>query len=69
MQYCVDHPEELDKVAKVKAQISEVKGIMMENIEKVNSNFCCLNLSLISLNDDCSPGQNQNSIIFTFVYV
>ena len=36
MQYCVDHPEEISKLAKVKAQVSEVKGVMMENIEKVN---------------------------------
>ncbi|GMH02528.1 hypothetical protein Nepgr_004367 [Nepenthes gracilis] len=35
MQYCVDHPEEVNKLAKVKAQVSEVKGVMMENIEKV----------------------------------
>ncbi|EEF32237.1 vesicle-associated membrane protein 722 isoform X2 [Ricinus communis] len=35
MQYCVDHPEEISKFAKVKAQVSEVKGVMMENIEKV----------------------------------
>jgi vesicle-associated membrane protein 72 len=35
MQYCVDHPEEISKLVKVKAQVSEVKGVMMENIEKV----------------------------------
>ncbi|CAA2962133.1 vesicle-associated membrane 726 [Olea europaea subsp. europaea] len=35
MQYCADHPEEINKLAKVKAQVSEVKGVMMENIEKV----------------------------------
>ncbi|KAL8160124.1 hypothetical protein V2J09_001661 [Rumex salicifolius] len=35
MQYCVDHPEEMNKLAKVQAQVSEVKGVMMENIEKV----------------------------------
>ncbi|KAJ7546646.1 hypothetical protein O6H91_08G048800 [Diphasiastrum complanatum] len=35
MQYCVDHPEEMNKIAKIKAQVSEVKGIMMDNIEKV----------------------------------
>lgn len=35
MKYCVDHPEEISKLAKVKAQVSEVKGVMMENIEKV----------------------------------
>ncbi|KAJ6688547.1 VESICLE-ASSOCIATED MEMBRANE PROTEIN 722-LIKE [Salix koriyanagi] len=35
MQYCAEHPEEISKLAKVKAQVSEVKGVMMENIEKV----------------------------------
>ncbi|KAI5599751.1 hypothetical protein POPTR_002G240900v4 [Populus trichocarpa] len=35
MQFCMDHPEEVSKLAKVKAQVSEVKGVMMENIEKV----------------------------------
>ncbi|XP_009757440.1 putative vesicle-associated membrane protein 726 isoform X2 [Nicotiana tabacum] len=35
MKYCVDHPEEISKLSKVKAQVSEVKGVMMENIEKV----------------------------------
>jgi hypothetical protein len=39
MQYCVDHPDEVSKLAKVKAQVSEVKGVMMENIEKVEINF------------------------------
>ena len=37
MQYCMDHPDEISKLAKVKAQVSEVKGVMMENIEKVRS--------------------------------
>ncbi|KAG6525750.1 hypothetical protein ZIOFF_015717 [Zingiber officinale] len=35
MQYCADHPEEISKLAEVKAQVSEVKGVMMENIVKV----------------------------------
>ncbi|XP_017609975.1 putative vesicle-associated membrane protein 726 [Gossypium arboreum] len=35
MKYCAEHPEEISKLAKVKAQVSEVKGVMMENIEKV----------------------------------
>ncbi|CAL0301053.1 unnamed protein product [Lupinus luteus] len=34
MKYCVDNPENISKLAKVKAQVSEVKGVMMENIEK-----------------------------------
>lgn len=44
MQYCVDHPEEISKLAKVKAQVSEVKGVMMENIEKVRQISICLQL-------------------------
>ncbi|XP_008234811.1 PREDICTED: putative vesicle-associated membrane protein 726 [Prunus mume] len=35
MKYCLDHPEEINKLAKVKAQVTEVKGVMMDNIEKV----------------------------------
>jgi len=35
MRYCVEHPEEVSKLAKVKAQVSQVKGVMMENIDKV----------------------------------
>jgi len=38
MQYCVDHPDEMNKISKIKSQVAEVKGIMMDNIEKV-----CLN--------------------------
>ncbi|CAA6661331.1 unnamed protein product [Spirodela intermedia] len=33
MQYCVDHPEELSKLARVKDQVLEVKGVMMDNIQ------------------------------------
>lgn len=36
MQYCLNHPEEISKLSKLKAQITEVKGIMMDNIEKVS---------------------------------
>ncbi|KAK4480425.1 hypothetical protein RD792_013498 [Penstemon davidsonii] len=35
MQYCMNHPEEMNKLSKLKAQITEVKGLMMDNIEKV----------------------------------
>ncbi|KAL6545467.1 hypothetical protein OROGR_009341 [Orobanche gracilis] len=35
MQYCMNHPEEMNKLSKLKVQITEVKGIMMDNIEKV----------------------------------
>ena len=39
MQYCANHPEEISKLSKLKAQITEVKGIMMDNIEKVYSSL------------------------------
>ncbi|CAM0147150.1 unnamed protein product [Urochloa decumbens] len=35
MQYCTDHPEEVSRLSKVKAQVDQVKGIMMENIDRV----------------------------------
>ncbi|KAK4493260.1 hypothetical protein RD792_017862 [Penstemon davidsonii] len=35
MQYFMNHPEEINKLSKLKSQITEVKGIMMDNIEKV----------------------------------
>ncbi|XP_043708042.1 vesicle-associated membrane protein 724-like [Telopea speciosissima] len=34
MQYITDHAEEIGKLLKVKAQVSEVKSIMLENIDK-----------------------------------
>lgn len=33
--YCVDPPGEINMVSKIKAHISIVKGVMMENIEKI----------------------------------
>ncbi|KAI8552592.1 hypothetical protein RHMOL_Rhmol06G0278700 [Rhododendron molle] len=38
MQWCGDHLEEISKLAKVKAQVSEVKGTMLQDIEKVRKN-------------------------------
>ncbi|KAL5702498.1 hypothetical protein ACHQM5_027711 [Ranunculus cassubicifolius] len=35
MQYCVDHPEEISKLGNLAAQVSEVQGIMRQNIDKV----------------------------------
>ncbi|XP_059648558.1 vesicle-associated membrane protein 724-like [Cornus florida] len=34
MQYIIDHAEEIEKLVKVKAQVSEVKSVMLENIDK-----------------------------------
>lgn len=35
MQYCVEHPEEVSKLAQVKAQVSEVQEVMKANIDQV----------------------------------
>ncbi|QHN93700.1 Vesicle-associated membrane protein [Arachis hypogaea] len=34
MQYCIDHPDEISKLAKVQKKVSETKGVMIKNIEK-----------------------------------
>ncbi|KAF8105251.1 hypothetical protein N665_0161s0048 [Sinapis alba] len=48
MQYCMDHPDEIRKLAKVKAQQSEVKDAMMKNIEKILSRGISCGLSCSS---------------------
>lgn len=35
MDYCESHPDEVSKVASVQKKVDEVKGIMVENIERV----------------------------------
>ena len=39
MKYIIEHAEEIEKLIKVKAQVSEVKSIMLENIDKVKNTF------------------------------
>ncbi|CAL0307228.1 unnamed protein product [Lupinus luteus] len=34
MKYIIDHAEEIEKLIKVKAQVSEVKSLMLDNIDK-----------------------------------
>lgn len=45
----MNHPDEISKLSKLKAQITEVKGIMMDNIEKVNDSFFVCILRNVSL--------------------
>jgi len=40
MQYIIEHADEIEKLIKVKAQVSEVKNIMLDNIEKVRRIKC-----------------------------
>ena len=67
MQYCVDHPEEISKLAKVKAQVSEVKGVMMENIEKV---FCSgLSVSLVFIRLFAKEGKQYYLLQLRYIVV
>jgi len=63
MRYCDQHPEEIDKLAKVKAQVTEVKGVMMQNIEKVDVSFYYSGYQLLIL---CRLMKLYESTIFTF---
>ncbi|KAB1214003.1 hypothetical protein CJ030_MR5G017266 [Morella rubra] len=40
MKYIIEHAEEIEKLLKVKAQVSEVKSIMLENIDKSTLTIC-----------------------------
>eukprot|EP00798_Chlamydomonas_sp_ICE-L_P031644 gene31644-6840_t len=35
MEYCIGHPDEICKVAAVQKKVNDVKGVMMDNIERV----------------------------------
>lgn len=53
MKYIIDHAEEIEKLIKVKAQVSEVKSIMLGNIDKVNEKktqllYCCKSMHFLS---------------------
>ncbi len=34
MDYCMEHPEELSKVAGLQKKVDEVKNVMVDNIEQ-----------------------------------
>ncbi|CAN6807381.1 unnamed protein product, partial [Brassica oleracea] len=53
MQYCTDHPDEISKLAKMKAQqSSEAKDAMMKTIEKILSHETSCSLSCSSEPED-----------------
>ena len=35
MEYCMNNPGEISKIHRVKAKVDEVKGIMVQNIDRV----------------------------------
>ena len=44
MKYIIDHAEKIEKLLKMKAQVSKVKSVMLENIDKVSA-MTCLRIS------------------------
>ena len=40
MEYCINNPGEISKIHRVKAKVDEVKGIMVQNIEKARPHLC-----------------------------
>ena len=40
MEYCMNNPGEISKIHRVKAKVDEVKGIMVQNIEKARPHLC-----------------------------
>ncbi|KAK1425359.1 hypothetical protein QVD17_20710 [Tagetes erecta] len=54
MQYIIEHADEIEKLIKVKAQVSEVKSIMLDNIDKAidrGENLATLNDKAENLRD------------------
>jgi hypothetical protein len=45
MEYCINNPGEISKIHRVKAKVDEVKGIMVQNIEKVRPQSAALQLT------------------------
>ncbi|XP_058212454.1 vesicle-associated membrane protein 724 [Rhododendron vialii] len=66
MQYIIDHAEEIEKLLKVKAQVSEVKSIMLENIDKAidrGENLTILNDKAQDLRESAQQFKNQGTKI------
>ncbi|KAL4296784.1 hypothetical protein GQ457_12G005550 [Hibiscus cannabinus] len=66
MKYIIEHAEEIEKLLKVKAQVSEVKSIMLENIDKAierGESLTTLADKTESLRDQAQAYRNQGTKI------
>ncbi|MBA0733439.1 hypothetical protein Gogos_017457 [Gossypium gossypioides] len=66
MKYIIEHAEEIEKLLKVKAQVSEVKSIMLENIDKAidrGENLTTLADKTENLRDQAQAYRNQGTKI------
>lgn len=47
MRYIIDHLDEIDKLIKIKVQVSEVKNVMLENINKVLDSLLYISIAFL----------------------
>ena len=69
MQYCVDHPEEISKLAKVKAQVSEVKGVMMEKVWNSKLVISTIDVEWFTIVQDTTTVRTTNDVESTTFYI
>ncbi|XP_050374137.1 vesicle-associated membrane protein 724 [Argentina anserina] len=61
MKYIIDHAEEIEKLLRVKAQVSEVKSIMLENIDKAIDRGENLTVLVDKTDNLCSQAQDYKN--------
>lgn len=60
MEYCINNPGEISKIHRVKAKVDEVKGIMVQNIEKVCFGGACVSTHVQAI--ATPPSNVRNSL-------
>ncbi|MBA0830954.1 hypothetical protein Goarm_015447, partial [Gossypium armourianum] len=62
-KYIIEHAEEIEKLLKVKAQVSEVKSIMLENIDKrAPLVTCCVYMTFNSSSQAIDRGESLTTL-------
>ncbi|MBA0616539.1 hypothetical protein Godav_016581 [Gossypium davidsonii] len=62
-KYIIEHAEEIEKLLKVKAQVSEVKSIMLENIDKrAPLVTCCVYMTFNSTSQAIDRGESLTTL-------
>lgn len=67
MRYIVEHADEIEKLVKVKAQVSEIKSIMLENIEKVDCLSHCPLHQILTFIIKCKRRSLNEDLLFNLV--
>lgn len=69
MQYIIEHADEIEKLIKVKAQVSEVKSIMLDNIDKVRSYSWNLILRCLDMCIESNYCNLQHFFLYTYYVI